>query len=68
MSDEIEFTDTDLANMARGFDAPPKQDLLEKLQDQALERHQERQQEQGRDELDEFFDRGNERENDELER
>lgn len=35
------FTDTDLTNIVRGFDAPAKEDLLEKLLSQAKERDQE---------------------------
>ena len=46
MSKETEFTDQNLINIARGFDAPAKPDLLEKLQAQARERELEISQEQ----------------------
>ena len=45
MSKETEFTDQNLTNIARGFDAPAKPDLLEKLQAQARERELEMTQE-----------------------
>ena len=45
MSNEPEFTDSELKNISKGFDAPAKPDLLEKLKEQAREREKEMSQE-----------------------
>jgi len=50
------FTDADLTNIARGFDAPAKEDLLEKLREQAAERDIEAQKENRAEEKSSFDD------------
>lgn len=66
MSEELEFTDTDLTNIARGFDAPAKADHLELLKQQAREREQEMEQEQSHNPFSDL--QRKEKEQDELER
>ena len=48
MNKREEFEEQDIANMARGFDAPEHPDHLEKLLEQARERDLEMQREQER--------------------
>ena len=69
MSNEPEFTDLELTNIAKGFDAPAKPDLLEQLKEQAREREIEMNQEKEPDKeqeskLDEFYRKRRERDRD----
>ncbi len=57
------FTDADLTNMVRGFDAPAKEELLEKLLSQAKERDQEINEQSEDDSLDAFYRRKDESKN-----
>ena len=62
MSETPTFTDKDLTNMVRGFDAPEKQDLLKKLREQARQREEEAERASRAEDnqsLDDLFERKN---------
>jgi len=60
------FTDTDLTNMVRGFDAPAREDLMEKLLSQAKERDQEINEKAEDNSLEAFYRRKDESKNRDL--
>ena len=60
------FTDTDLTNMVRGFDAPAREDLMEKLLSQAKERDQEANEQAEDNSLEDFYRRKDESKNRDL--
>ncbi len=68
MSQELEFTDTDLTNIARGFDAPAEPSLLKKLKQQARDREEEMEHEKNEQSSLHQFLQDNEKDRDERER